>query len=194
MWVCVVQTCALPIALVGKPYDTCREWNDRVMDELTSAQPLLVVTSGGSSGASRKGSANGSDALVAGYVADWQRLQQSGVGVIVLADNPHPGTQVYRCVGEHPRDFTACDFPVGEGRGTSSLREAAGQVGSAEFIDLTPWLCPARECPAVIGNVLVYRQGSHITASYVETLAPVLRAALLPAATSARTSDRKSVV
>ncbi|MGB3762005.1 MAG: acyltransferase family protein [Ornithinimicrobium sp.] len=172
------------VTLEGEPYDTCRQWNDRVMAELTRDQPFLVVTSDRSSGASRKGSADGSDALVAGYVADWQRLEDAGVGVIALADNPHPGTQVYRCVGEHPDDFTVCDFPVGEGRGTSSLREASDQIRSAELVDLTSWLCPTEECPAVIGNVLIYRQGSHITATYVETLAPVLRAALLPAARS----------
>jgi hypothetical protein len=110
------------------------------------------------------------------------------VGVVALADNAHPGTEVYTCVAEHPGDFTACEFPSGRGRGTSALQRAVDSVPGARFVDLTSWLCPTPECPAVIGNVLVYRQGSHITASYIETLTPVVRAALTSAAASATAS------
>jgi hypothetical protein len=34
--------------------------------------------------------------------------------------------------------------------------------------------CPGKMCPAVIGDVLVYRKGSHLTATYVLTLTPWL--------------------
>ena len=34
------------------------------------------------------------------------------------------------------------------------------------------------KCPPVIGNVLIYRQGSHLTKTYVESLAPRLEAEL----------------
>lgn len=50
-----------------------------------------------------------------------------------------------------------------------------------DLFDYTPWFCPGDECPAVIGNVMVYRQGSHLTATYVRTLLPVVRATLVPA-------------
>ena len=35
---------------------------------------------------------------------------------------------------------------------------------------LTPQLCPGRVCPAVIGNVLVYRDTTHLTATYAASL------------------------
>jgi hypothetical protein len=41
-------------------------------------------------------------------------------------------------------------------------------------IDMTDAICPTARCAPVIGNVLVYRQGSHLTATYVESLAPRL--------------------
>ncbi|CAN5375859.1 SGNH hydrolase domain-containing protein [soil metagenome] len=174
------------ITLDGASYETCSEWNDRVLGELTGQkQPWLVITSAGRNGASRDGSSDGSEAMVAGYVDHWGRLQGAGIGVIALADNAHPGTQVYTCVAEHPDDFTACDFSAGDGNGTVPLRTATEEVPGTEFIDFNPWLCPEQKCPAVVGNVLVYRQGSHVTASYVETLAPVMRAALVPAVESA---------
>lgn len=45
---------------------------------------------------------------------------------------------------------------------------------SVYSIDMTGYICPGQECPAVIGNVAVYRDNSHLTSSYVETLAPML--------------------
>ena len=40
--------------------------------------------------------------------------------------------------------------------------------------DMTPWVCPRGTCPAVVGDVLVYRVGSHLTATYALTAAPYL--------------------
>ncbi len=180
------------ITVDGKPYETCSQWNESVTRELIDERrPMVVVTSAGSTGARREGSDDGSEALIAGYSARWSELQDSGIGVIAMADNAHPGSQVYTCVAEHPDDFGACAFPTGEGRGTQALLAAVDEVPGSAFIDLTEWLCPGQECPAVIGNVLVYRQGSHVTASYIETLAPVLRAALVPTTESVVASSSR---
>ncbi|MET0838659.1 MAG: hypothetical protein ABWY19_07765, partial [Marmoricola sp.] len=47
------------------------------------------------------------------------------------------------------------------------------------FVDLNRWICPPGDrCPPVIAHTLVYRQGSHITATYVRTLTPMLHRAL----------------
>jgi hypothetical protein len=45
-------------------------------------------------------------------------------------------------------------------------------------VDLFDAICPVDPCSPVIGNVLVYRQGAHITATYVKTLTPRLAKAL----------------
>jgi hypothetical protein len=38
------------------------------------------------------------------------------------------------------------------------------------LIDVAPMLCRDGTCPAVIGNVIVYRNDAHLTATYVRTL------------------------
>ena len=53
-------------------------------------------------------------------------------------------------------------------------------------LDLTDYICPDRTCEPVIGNVLVYRQGSHITKTYIDTLAPFLGKQLAPIVDEAR--------
>ena len=57
---------------------------------------------------------------------------------------------------------------------------AVAKAEDLPFVDLNEWICPPGRdtCPAVVGGTLVYRQGSHITASYIRSLTPMLYRAL----------------
>ncbi|MDN6178785.1 MAG: hypothetical protein L0J08_09610, partial [Micrococcaceae bacterium] len=54
----------------------------------------------------------------------------------------------------------------------------------ATSIDLLPPVCPegmntnSGRCPAVVGNVVVWYDGSHLTNQYVATLTPILEGKL----------------
>jgi len=37
-----------------------------------------------------------------------------------------------------------------------------------------PWFCTATFCPVVVGNVLVYKDFSHISTNYARTLVPLI--------------------
>ena len=43
-------------------------------------------------------------------------------------------------------------------------------MNSVQLIDPASQLCPRNVCAAVIGNVLVYRNAGHLTATYAATL------------------------
>ncbi len=180
---------AAEMHLRGARYTECMDWNRAVIALLTGpAKPDFVITSHvrNKAGASvadspaepRSGAPD--PALVSGFVEWWKRLQAAGVRVIALADNPHPRMKVYECVSTNPDNLTACTFNRAEGNGTPSLR-AASRLTNAGFIDLTDAICPTKHCAPVIGNVLIYRQGSHVTRTYIDTLAPRLESALLSA-------------
>ena len=63
---------------------------------------------------------------------------------------------------------------------------AAAEVPAVKVIDMADVICPdADRCAPVIGNVLVYRQGTHLTRTFVDSAEPQLAAALAKA-----TSDR----
>jgi hypothetical protein len=53
--------------------------------------------------------------------------------------------------------------------------------GNVRLLDLTRFFCYDGFCPAVIGNVLVYHDQSHLTVTYARTLAPFLGAEILAA-------------
>ncbi|MGB3187193.1 MAG: acyltransferase family protein [Ornithinimicrobium sp.] len=186
------SACAFTDAVTAvneEDYTSCREWGQNVLNELTQEdRPDVVVTSSGRKDASREGTDPGPESLAAGYVSYWGQLEESGIEVVVLADNSHNGTEIYTCVADNPQDFTACDFADGEGSGTEALRTAADELSEVEFVDLASWICPEDTCSAVIGRVLVYRQGTHITATYAETLAPVMGEMLAPTLKSASQS------
>ena len=54
------------------------------------------------------------------------------------------------------------------------LVAAAAAAGGVTVVDTTPWFCTPAVCPAVVGNLLVWRDNSHITNPYARMLTPLL--------------------
>ena len=61
-------------------------------------------------------------------------------------------------------------------------REVAAKY-DVDFIPTSDWMCTALVCPVIVGNVLMYRDDSHITSTASEFLAPYVERALLHAMT-----------
>jgi peptidoglycan/LPS O-acetylase OafA/YrhL len=162
----------------SRPYQECRVWGDAVLGQLTSSPPDYVITSQGQGRGLTEDGELSSDAMVRGLRAMWSALTSAGSAVIAVADNPPPpGLNVYECVQENPARLSACAFD--RVPGTAAVQHAAVQdMDGVEIVDLSYAICPTERCAPVIGNVLVYRQGSHITATYIATLAPRLARAL----------------
>jgi len=171
-------------SLDGKPYDTCREFADNVIDKLTGSEKPDIVITAGQRGEGYDASGDLSeDAMRKGLEDAWGKLEDAGIKVAVLSDTPQTGSEIYACVSEHPDDLTACTFDRQHGIDDSGhdVQESAARAAGVPFIDLNPWICPTETCTPVIGNVLIYRQGSHITKTYIETLAPRLDEELVDA-------------
>ncbi|MDV3219806.1 acyltransferase family protein [Intrasporangium sp.] len=163
-----------------QPKPDCRAYNDKVMDRLTSREHRVdyVVTSAGR-GTSGREDPSEERAFVEGYDSYWRRLEAVGTKIIALSDSPQPGGKGtrYECVEENPDDFLKCAFGANDGLGTDSLRRAVELDSSRTWLDLNTWVCPETpqgQCPVVIGNLLVYRQGSHVTSTYVESMTPII--------------------
>jgi hypothetical protein len=179
----------------GRPYRSCAEWGQRLLRHLTEVErPDFVITSQGAAQAFGPDGALSEEALVGGLQEVWGALARAGAQVVVIADNPHPGENVYECVDEHRDRLTACTYSRDRRltRGGYAVQLAATQ-GQPEvsMVDLFDAICPVDPCAPVIGDVLIYRQGSHITATYVETLAPRLDEALSEAGLPGRPDGQR---
>ncbi len=165
----------------GGPYEDCDEWNARVLANLLANPPEYVITSSifgevGSPGETDISRVT-SDTGVAAYATRWAELKASGIDVIVLIDNPIPAPDIVECLENNLDNLAACNLPRASSIRRSSgdeMREAAAQSLGVSVIDFTDYFCGPDDCPAVIGNVVVYRGGYHLTDTYVRTLAPYL--------------------
>jgi hypothetical protein len=144
-------------------------------------KPDFVITSQGARNALTPNDGQSMDAMVQGMRASWSAVVKAGSEVIVIADNPYPGFNVYECVDEHRNDLSACTYDrdrlATSGAYSTQLRAVEAQPG-VHIVNLFDAICPTTRCSPVIGNVLIYRQGSHITRTYIETLTPRLAQAL----------------
>ena len=170
------------------PYDACTRWNEAVVGRLLADPPDLVVVSNnrievaGDDGELVRGAA-GDEAAAAGLTSTWQRLRDAGIDVAVLGDTPWVAIDVPECVAQH-RDTWAVectpDSAAPERRSGLAQQQAAAREQDLPLLDVTELLCPGGACPPVIGGVLVWRDVSHVTASYARTLEPELRDWLVP--------------
>lgn len=111
-----------------------------------------------------------------GVVRYWEQVRDAGVEVVVLAATPRLPIDVPECleaVGVPAR----CTVPRAQAYAsvwkTEEAKDATRAAGVA-FVDLNDLLCPGAVCEPVIGGLTVYRDRHHVTASYMESLAPAL--------------------
>ncbi|MCW2830215.1 MAG: hypothetical protein JWP31_907 [Aeromicrobium sp.] len=154
----------------------CRQWGRSTLRDILAAKPDVVVTSQVHDTALPVGKTSPRDrttgAMIGGLQRYWKRLQAAGIRVVVMLDNPMPTSHpTYQCVEDHPDDLTTCAFSLAGPRARSSAPmqlEAAATTPGVGVVDMTPTYCPGETvCPAVIGNVLIYRAGSHLTKAFV---------------------------
>lgn len=118
---------------------------------------------------------------VAGYAEVWGQLVDAGSEVYAFVDVPRPRNDptAVDCVAASYEDPRACGVSREDAMvDREVVTEAAALVPEVQVIDLTDNICEADFCPAVIGNVLVYRDVNHLTDTYIRTLIPYVRDAI----------------
>lgn len=151
----------------------CVSWNREAADEIADRHPDALFTL-----ASRNvgtGPEGPTEQTPAGFVAQWWRAHDAGVPVVALRDNPRPGFNVPDCVSREGRHSERCDLP--RDGFYHSLPPWAGVPDippNVSFVDVADHVCDPQRCPSEVGNVLVYLDDNHLTATYAASLAPVL--------------------
>ncbi|RRR97673.1 acyltransferase family protein [Glycomyces terrestris] len=143
---------------------SCVEWNEQVLGVLVELRPDLVVTLS-------TRAFEGGDGTYPGFADRWRTLDEWGVEVLALRDLPRLAEPLPECLEQ--RTVEECATPVSLTRAPEDpTGEYADLPANVTFGDLVDYVCPEGTCPAVIGNVLTFRDHSHLTATYSATLAP----------------------
>ena len=92
--------------------------------------------------------------------------------VIVIGDTPLATQSPPVCLTAHPSSILACATPVTAAINTTwtALEKSVADTVWAGFIDPALWVCPTGPCPVVLGRTLLYRDGGHLTATFIRTL------------------------
>lgn len=162
---------------------SCYEWNVHLREALLHIKPDIIISSQSTRhvAAGVKNNLESKTKLRDALAAFYSDLIANGSVVVAIRDTPWMQRDIPECMSVERREILDC----------STLREdalvdydpvvmAARSVSGVHLFDFTGALCEDSICPAVIGNVLVYRDRHHLTATFARTLAPALEATLVP--------------
>ncbi|MDI6101406.1 acyltransferase family protein, partial [Actinoplanes sp. NEAU-A12] len=174
-----------------RPYDECGEWRDGVLAEIKQTRPRLVVlaSNGNNNGGLLDTAGNRIDEgteqerdnlWAAGWVATFRALKSPKTNLVMIEDTPWPGRDTPDCLATHSNRVSRCARPADESFAFPPRQALVSQQARAQgvtVIETRPWFC-ADVCPSMVGNVMTWRDNSHITTKYSAMLAPVLGARL----------------
>ncbi|MGN2640961.1 acyltransferase family protein [Nocardia takedensis] len=156
------------------PFPECREWTEEVLDRLAETRPDWVFTT-----ATRYRMHADGDEVPPEYLDVWSALSDRGLRVLAVRDTPRLRRDgvFYRAVDCLAHRGTA--FSCGVERSSAlDPRNPADEPASAYPnvfpFDMSDAICRPDRCRVVEGNILIYRDEHHLTASYARSLAPEL--------------------
>ncbi|MCP8998470.1 acyltransferase [Pseudarthrobacter sp. RMG13] len=119
---------------------------------------------------------------VPAYLEGIRPLADAGIEIVGIRDNPRFTISMPECVQRHTADAPACNPPLNESLvEPSPLESYRGKVDGLHLMDLSDFICAGGICPAVVGNVYVYKDDNHLSRTYVESMIPMFEERLLAA-------------
>lgn len=158
----------------------CKQWAENLLQYLRTSRPDLVIFA--QSRGHRLAKANGQDSRkeVGTAVANvWRELLSLGIKVVAIRDTPKLPFNPGECIARDPGCFSKQSEVLGD---DDPILIARNLVPDVPVIDMTDAVCQNGKCPMVVGNVIVWRDPHHLTASYARTLATPLIARIVDAA------------
>ncbi len=154
----------------GVPYPECYDWGQRVIDRVIADKPDAVLTN-----STRPRDYEPGDWVPPDYVPIFDRFLDAGVPVLGMRDTPWPKN------AKGTIDTPICLADGGDAESCGSRRSAvlSPEDPAAELaatrpdfhpLDMSDGICDAERCPAIVGNITVYKDPHHLSATYVRSL------------------------
>lgn len=157
----------------------CKEWNQELSNYLSKASYNLLIVSNSSL------IHDGKRAPTRSFVSAVESWRNYGHQVLVIRDNPKPNVKdevsdFRYCIEQYPLQAAEkCGTPFDEAMfPPDSFYTESVKLPGVKGLDLTNVYCQGDWCPAVIDRIIVYRDGSHLSATFAKTLEDELEQAL----------------
>lgn len=161
--------------------ESCDTWRRGALRWLRQHPPTLILIT--HSDAYGLVDAAGRTLSLAGRLAAWRAGMQNTLAamparsrVVVLGDTPHNRADPVSCLARHPRDMAACVTPRVQPRARiveRTIRRATLAAGELHR-SLYAKVCSYDPCPLVQGDILIYRDRTHLTATFSRRITPAV--------------------
>jgi peptidoglycan/LPS O-acetylase OafA/YrhL len=160
----------------------CGPWREQVAARLAELQPsVLVISTYRYRLVNDNPKQKDVDTWRSGLDQTLGAVKDTARAVLFLSDTPNPIDDIPSCLAGHLKSVDKCtrSRADGEKRTIVDIERTVAQRNGIEFVATADWLCADGTCPVIVGNLLLYRDDNHLTATAAKWLAPQLDAELV---------------
>lgn len=167
---CAVTDVPVTSVRLRRVSNECAEWRRRVIDDLRTIKPELVVVSQFSS--AYVGGRVAEADWIAGFERSLSALSKLSNRVIVLSDTPSMGFHVPTCLSRSAIIGRSCDRTLGETVNVRLLQDEQHTASAAgvDYLNVVTWFCSNGLCPARQDSLILYKDSNHISEAYAAAL------------------------
>jgi hypothetical protein len=173
----------------GGPYPECTEWRSSAMTQIAALRPALVIAT--EARYLEEPEARPLAGVPTGHGSTWLNglaailgfLDRSAGHVVFISDVPTPAQSPLGCVSRHSSNVQRCDTQLSAAIRLPSVKREELQLAAHEHVDVvdpTTWFCTSATCPAIVANLLVYRNIAHMEPAWSRFISPVVAGAIVP--------------
>ena len=178
--------CLLPMVpfwnpLTSTPNTQCTAWKKWAIARVQQFNPSIVIaTTEDYLSYTSSGLQMSQKEFASGLATTLKEMSAPGRRVILLGDIPYLSQTGPICLAAHESSAQTCATPTGTAvsQTKQAAERSAADKASATFVNVIPWFCTRKACPAVVGTTDVYSDGSHMTATYGKQLEGVVAQSL----------------
>jgi peptidoglycan/LPS O-acetylase OafA/YrhL len=168
---CPLSTEKMPLVMGNNdPYPECRDWVPKAMAAVIGDHPDFVFTT-----STRPWNIKPGDVMPGTYVGIWQAFSDNNIPILAMRDTP------WLVKNGQPFNPSDCLAKGGDAISCGIKRsdvladhnptlDWVEQFPMLKPLDMSDAVCRPDICPAVEGNVLVYHDAHHLSATYMRTM------------------------
>lgn len=172
---CPIVDVPVSAGATADEWPACAAWQSKAVPAVADLHPDLIIVDNLTAGYMHKASLR-DDFFTTWPPALTETLQRLGNSAPVMLMGPEPSLSAAPgdCLLSNLNDISPCNTPIAAAV-PQALRDISAQsaaAAGATLIDPTKVLCTQTECPAISYNLIMYRDGNHLTVQYAKQLAP----------------------
>ena len=175
-------TASEPMDYSDAARDDCNDWRRAMISRIADDESIEVVAATGFTRNGMDETFTGSSGdLVDGYAGAFEAWADAGKEVFAIEDVPIIGVgDVPQCIELSPQQVDPCTASMADALPLDPIVAAVSTLDhpAVRLVSLNDVFCQEFICHSVIGGVIAYRDGNHLSGTFAMTLVPRLAAEL----------------